>query len=100
MRKPDAFEKRHMGRVAELGCVLCRHLGHGHSPAEVHHIREGAGMGQRSPHYLTIPLCPEHHRGNSGVHGLGVRGFYTRYKLDELDLLSMTIQGLMEVDHA
>ena len=89
-----------MGRVAELGCVLCRHLGHGHSPAEVHHIREGAGMGQRSPHYLTIPLCPEHHRGNSGVHGLGVRGFYTRYKLDELDLLSMTIQGLMEAEYA
>lgn len=100
MRKTDAFEKRHMGRVAELGCVLCRHLGHGHSPAEVHHIREGAGMGQRSPHYLTIPLCPEHHRGNSGVHGLGVRGFYTRYKLDELDLLSMTIQGLMEAEYA
>ena len=61
---------------------------------------EGAGMGQRSPHYLTVGLCPEHHRGSSGVHGLGVRGFYTRYKLDELDLLSMTIQGLMEVDHA
>ena len=95
MRKPDAYEKQHMGRVAELGCVLCQHLGYGPTPANVHHIREGAGMGQRSPHYLTIPLCPEHHRGNSGVHGLGVRGFYTRYKLDELDLLSMTIDLLM-----
>ena len=84
-----------MGRVAETGCCLCHHLGYGHVPAEVHHIREGAGMGQRSPHYLTVGLCREHHRGNSGVHGLGVRGFYTRYKLDELDLLSMTIDLLM-----
>lgn len=100
MKKPDTFERKHMGRVAELGCVLCRHLGYGQTPAEVHHIREGAGMGQRSPHYLTVGLCPEHHRGSSGVHGLGVRGFYTRYKLDELDLLSMTIQGLMEAEYA
>lgn len=84
-----------MGRVAEIGCVLCQHLGYGSTPANVHHIREGAGMGQRSPHYLTVPLCPEHHQGASGIHGLGVKGFYTRYKLDELDLLSMTIDRLM-----
>lgn len=96
MRKPDAFERRHMGRVAEIGCVLCRHLGYGQTPAHVHHIREGAGMGQRSPHYLTVPLCPEHHQGAGGIHMLGPSGFYTRYKLDELDLLSMTIQHLME----
>lgn len=83
-----------MGRVAELGCVLCRHLGYGPTPAHVHHIREGAGMGQRSPHFLTVPLCPEHHQGASGVHMLGPSGFYTRYKLDELDLLSMTIDLL------
>ena len=66
MRKPDAFEKQHMGRVAELGCVLCQHLGYGPTPANVHHIREGAGMGQRSPHYLTVPLCKPHHQGNEG----------------------------------
>jgi len=95
MKKPDAFERQHFGRVAELGCVLCRHLGMGETPATVHHIREGAGMGQRSPHYLVVPLCKGHHQGNEGVHGLGVRGFYTRYKLDELDLLSMTIDLLM-----
>ena len=83
-----------MGRVAELGCILCRHLGNPDTPANVHHIREGAGMGQRSPHYLTVPLCPEHHQGASGVHMLGPSRFYTRYKLDELDLLSMTIEML------
>lgn len=95
MRKPDAFERRHMGRVADVGCVLCHHLGNGHVAGHVHHIREGAGMGQRSPHYLTVCLCPEHHQGASGVHMLGPSRFYTRYKLDELDLLSMTIKQLM-----
>ena len=40
-------EKRHMGRVASLGCYLCRQLGYGETPAQVHHVREGQGMAQR-----------------------------------------------------
>lgn len=52
-------------------------------------------MGERASNWLTVPLCQYHHTGSGGVHGLGVRGFYTRYKLDELDLLSMTIDLLM-----
>ncbi len=96
MKKPDASERRHFGYVAELGCILCDHLGNPGTAAQVHHIREGAGMGQRSPHFLTVPLCPFHHTGAGGVHGLGVREFERRYKLDELDLLSMTIRKLSE----
>ena len=90
----SAPEKRHLGRVASVGCILCRHIGCGDSPAEVHHLREGQGAAQRADDFLTIPLCPEHHRGASGVHGLGVKGFYTRYKLTELDLLAMTLRAL------
>ena len=41
-------EKRHMGRVASLGCYLCRQLGYGETPAQVHHVREGQGMAQRA----------------------------------------------------
>lgn len=88
------LERGHMDSVANLGCVLCKHLGHEGTPAEIHHIREGQGMSQRASNFLVVPLCPEHHRGNSGVHGLGERGFYTRYKLSELDLLAMTIEQL------
>lgn len=51
-------------------------------------------MSQRAQHFLAIGLCPEHHRGASGLHGLGTRGFYTRYRLDEMDLLAMTIEGV------
>ena len=85
-------ERDYMGRVASLSCACCGCCG----PSQVHHIREGAGMGQRSPHFLTVPLCHFHHTGAGGVHGLGVREFERRYKLDELDLLSMTIRKLSE----
>ena len=51
-RAATAAEKRHMGRVAALGCILCDHLGLGATPAQVHHIREGQGMSQRANDYL------------------------------------------------
>lgn len=86
--------KRHLSRVAGLGCILCRSLGIPDTPAEIHHLREGQGAAQRGSDWLAVPLCPEHHRGGSGVHGLGVRGFAARYKLDELDLLALTLEAL------
>ncbi len=78
-------------KVAALGCILCRHLGLGETPACLHHVREGQGLSQRASDWLVIPLCKEHHQGDSGWHGLGPGGFYQRYKLDELDLLAMTL---------
>ena len=90
----SAAGKRHMSRVAASGCVLCRHLGYGHTPAEVHHIREGQGAAQRASDLLTAGLCPEHHRGGTGLHGLGVKAFERTYKLSELDLLAMTLEAL------
>lgn len=61
-------DKAHLQRVAELHCVVCRNLGFGESPAEIHHLRSGAGTGQRSCHRRSIPLCPPHHRtGGYGV---------------------------------
>ena len=90
----SAASKRHMGKVAKLGCILCKHLGFDDTPAEVHHVREGQGGAQRASDFLSVPLCPEHHRGATGLHGLGTRGFYTRYRLSELDLLAMTLERL------
>jgi hypothetical protein len=87
-------DKEYMARVAQVPCVLCRYLGHEGAPAEVHHIRDGQGVAQRASNWLTVSLCQEHHRGASGLHGLGTKGFYVRYKLTELDLLAMTIGAL------
>lgn len=82
----------YMGLVASLGCVICRRNGWGASPAEVHHVRTGTGAGSRAADTLTIPLCPEHHRGATGLHGLGSRGFAHRYSVTELDLVAETVR--------
>ena len=82
--------KQWKSKVAALGCILCRHQGLGETPAELHHPRTGLGMSQRASDFDVIPLCPEHHRGNTGVHGLGTKGFVARYGLTEADLLAKT----------
>lgn len=80
-------EKRHMARVAALPCACC-----GDEGVQVHHLREGHGMGQRASHWLTVPLCPECHTGPLGLHG--DRTMMRLRKLDELDLLADTIRRL------
>jgi hypothetical protein len=86
-------EKDYLSRVVELGCAVCRRLGFNDTPSEVHHLRTGTGRG-RASHYDTIPLCPEHHRGRTGIHGLGTKGFAKHYGFTELELLEET-RGLL-----
>jgi hypothetical protein len=80
-------ERKHMGKVAELGCSVCRRMGYPGTPAEIHHRRAGKGLSNRSSHMEVIPLCPEHHRGATGLHGLGTKGFAKHWGYDEDDLL-------------
>ena len=87
-KTPTVDEKKHMMRVAELGCMVCKRMGYEGTPAEIHHKRAGTGAGRRSSHYDAIPLCPEHHRGKTGLHGLGTKGFPKHYGYDEDDLLA------------
>lgn len=90
-----AKEARYMGRVAALGCLVCRQLGYGYTPAQVHHIKEDCGAGQRQSNYLVIPLCPVHHTdGGPGVaYHAGFRQFERMYGT-ELDLMAATIEAL------
>ncbi len=91
----SAAGSRHMERVAGLPCCVCEHMGRPHVyGVQVHHIREGQGAAQRADDMLTIPVCYEHHLGASGIHGLGRKGFYARYKVDELQLLARTLEKL------
>jgi hypothetical protein len=90
-----ATESRYLGRIASLRCVLCSHLGQiQEGRTFVHHVKEGAGIAQRSQHWLACALCYGCHQGPNGLHGLGTKGFATRYKMDELDLLALTIKAL------
>ena len=61
-----AKEKKHLNKVASMGCIVCCNLGLGETPAEIHHISNGT-MSKRASNYETIPLCHFHHRtGNNG----------------------------------
>ena len=90
----SAATRRHMDKVSALGCILCQRIGLGTTPASLHHIREGYGIGQRAGDMLVIPLCHEHHQGKSGIHGLGTRAFERTYGVSELDLLNETLEKL------
>lgn len=91
-----AGSRRHMGRVAALGCIVCSECGFGEdTPAQVHHIKIEVGMAQRESDWLTIPLCVEHHTGKTGLHSLQKGEFYRRYDHTELDLLALVLARLM-----
>lgn len=77
-----ATEKRHMGRVAALGCLICQ------QPANVHHIR----TERIKSDFLVIPLCREHHQGDFSIH-MSKRQFENIYG-SELKLLAQTIEKL------
>lgn len=93
------YEKQHLDKVAAIGCVLCHLLGTPGTPAEIHHPRRGIGMGQRANNYDAIPLCPEHHRGKTGIHGMGVKAFTAHYDVDEAGLLHITRRLVAHNDH-
>lgn len=86
-------EGAYMGRVAALGCIVCRLLGYSPTPAQVHHVRIGVGGAQRSGNYCTIPVCQPHHTGSQGVHG--DRSCLRQLNMSELDLLDITIGELV-----
>ena len=84
-------EKEHYGKVARIGCALCHFmLGYPETPCEIHHIRR-AGQRKTAP---VIGLCPEHHRGNTGIHGMGRKAFEKKYGTTEEELLEKTLELL------
>lgn len=80
-------EKRHKDKLAQIGCMACRRLfGITDSPVQLHHLRSG-GWGKGGFDTL-IPLCPEHHTGATGVHGMGTKAFDRHYSFTQQDLLN------------
>ena len=83
--------------VVQLGCVVCRNLGYFDSPAEIHHLREGTGMGRKDERF--IGFCPLHHRtGGRGVaFHAGRRIWESRYGTQE-ELYKQTEELLNETE--
>lgn len=82
--------QRYHDRVRSLGCILCKALGWGDTPAQLHHIFDTADRDD----WLVIPLCREHHQGSDGFHGLGERTFNRVYRTSETKLLAQTLREL------
>jgi hypothetical protein len=88
------LEHLHKARLVSLGCMCCDIALDMFTPdVELHHLRAGQGWGKGD--WMTlIPLCPEHHRGATGVHGLGTKAFPKHYGFTEQDMLDKALQLL------
>ena len=53
-RNPTAKEKRHMDKVSQIGCIVCRNQGNLFVPSEIHHTQ---GKTKVNAHFLVLPLC-------------------------------------------
>lgn len=94
-KAPTKAEREHMERVASLGCIACYNLGYDDTPAEIHHITTGVGMGQRASNYQVIPLCHTHHR--TGGPGVAIHAGKETWELRhgrEIDLLEQ-VRGML-----
>jgi hypothetical protein len=53
-------EKIHLGKLADIGCIVCYNMGHPETPCTIHHIDRNRN------HYRALPLCPRHHLAQFG----------------------------------
>jgi hypothetical protein len=88
-RTPTKAEKEWMDAICQLGCVVCNIFLHVHSPAEPHHLK---GRVKPGCHFLTIPLCPRHHRnpGKDYVSRADGKKLFERTYMPEVKLLEQT----------
>lgn len=88
MPAPTSAERRYMGKVAELGCIVCQRLGYEGTPAIVHHQIRGRGGWGRSSHFRTIPVCPTHHQHSGvGIHDMGADQYFEMFGFTEAELV-------------
>ena len=83
----------HLQRVSRCSCVACLVVNEALTrPVEIHHIES-----ERHPFsdFLVLPLCYEHHRGFTGVHGRHRLGFEKLHGVTQLQLLGVVISLLL-----
>ena len=95
-RKPSVEEKKHMSKVAELGCIVCNRKGF-FNPAEIHHIN---GKIKEGCHFQVLPLCFEHHRKGNDKEPISRHPYKKRFELaygTEAELLAK-VEKLLDQD--
>lgn len=82
-RSKKADEKRHLERVAQMPCIVCRKPG----PSTVHHVRHKvtrSGTFARDDRRV-VPLCPAHHlhdHGPDSVERIHEAGIFEKFGVD------------------
>ena len=93
MRKTDPST---LSKIAELGCCVCRKIGYPGTPAEFHIFSIKQSNNSTKRVRVVLPICPPHHRGETGIHGLGKRKFEKFYRFTIAELLEDTNNLLKE----
>jgi len=76
-KAPTAIERRHMDRVAQMGCLVCG------GEAAIHHIISNGYHRITRTHRLIAPLCPRHHQhGPEVYHEISDAGFRELHGID------------------
>ena len=81
-KRPNKIERERLQAVADLPCYACFQDGL-EVASEVHHIRSHTGLGLKSSSFLTIPLCPRHHRYGKVSVNVGKKAFVERYGTEQ-----------------
>jgi hypothetical protein len=68
---------RWRNNLAQIGCVVGRRHGGCEGGVQLHHVAEGSGIRND---WALVPLCHEHHQGQSGLHGMGSKNFIRLYR--------------------
>ena len=79
-----------LSKIAELGCCVCRKIGYPGTPAEFHMFSIKQFKNSTKRVKAVLPICPPHHRGATGIHGLGKRKFEKTYGFTIAELLEDT----------
>jgi len=92
-----AVERRHLDRVAGMGCLVCD------GPSTVHHVTSDGYHRLTRTHERIVPLCPRHHMIQWGPHdsveALGHAGFTATYGIDLLAVSDRLWGKSQEIEH-
>jgi len=78
-------EKNALNKIARLGCIVCSAAYGIEMPdIQLHHVRRFGQPRLTSP---CLPLCFEHHLGNTGIHLMGAKGFANKHGFTQEALL-------------
>ena len=79
------MSKKDFGRIAELGCIVCRNVHGVITPAMIHHATgiKYRSMGKKASNDHVMPLCHNHHQGAQGIHTIGMRPWESMFGTQE-----------------